>query len=266
MDIKPTVHFDRDVTLKLQDRSLRTNGNRESRRHHRADHHAAHRRSDDPSAARAKRICWAAFCSSRPPNSRSAVTGSGAGTDPEIYLQHPAKRSHRRRDCLPADSPCCARRDVDPENVQQLDTGTTNNIELRQITTPHAVSGCDARASSAIHYGICCAAGCSRASARAAAHRGDCGQQQAMSNMQQQANPAAPVNLQLTPPQSTAKSGFDFPDDGQSFRRKRTSSRCRWRCSMTPTKLTLINVDTDDPQQSERAGKRRAGRSPGASR
>ena len=120
--------------------------------------------------------------------------------------------------------------EIDPENVQQIDTGTTNNIELRQITTPQQLAAAT-HAPAAGHplRTVADAAGCSAVPQPAAAvpDRGNCGRQQAMSNMQQQANPAAPVNLQLTPPQSTAKGGFDFQDDGQSFRRTATFSACR---------------------------------------
>ena len=78
--------------------------------------------------------------------------------------------------------------------------------------------------------------------------------QQAMTNMQQQANPAAPVNLQLTPPQSTQKVGSSFKmivnlSGGSDV------FAVPMDVQYDASKLTLINVDTDDPQNPNVLGK-----------
>jgi general secretion pathway protein D len=68
-----------------------------------------------------------------------------------------------------------------------------------------------------------------------------------MTNMQQQANPVAPANLQLTPPQSTQAVGATFKmivnlSGGNDV------FAVPLNLQYDASKLTLINVDTDDPQ------------------
>jgi general secretion pathway protein D len=75
-----------------------------------------------------------------------------------------------------------------------------------------------------------------------------------MTNMQQQASAAAPVNLQLTPPQSTQKVGSSFKmivnlSGGSDV------FAVPMDVQYDASKLTLINVDTDDPQNPNVLGK-----------
>jgi general secretion pathway protein D len=147
---------------------------------------------------------------------------------------------------------------LDPEDLQQIDTGTTNNVELRPINLTQiapklnpppspAPAAAPATAPAAPTQntppGMSPAA---QAGTPAPPPTAAAAAQQAMTNMERQAN-AAPVSLQLSPPQSTQKVGstfklvvdlsggsdvFGVPMDVQ----------------YDPARLSLINVDSDDPQ------------------
>jgi general secretion pathway protein D len=75
-----------------------------------------------------------------------------------------------------------------------------------------------------------------------------------MANLQQQANPGVPVNLTLTPPQSTQKVGstfkmvVDLSGGNDVF-------GVPLNLQYDASRLTLINVDSDDPQHANVLGK-----------
>jgi len=151
--------------------------------------------------------------------------------------------------------------EVDPENIQQIDTGTTNNIELRPINSPQQLAAGDAGASTnPSPAGFWRTAGCSGTSTAGAdadaGHRSHGGPAGHEPTLQQQASAAAPVNLQLTPPQSTQKVGSSFKmivnlSGGSDV------FAVPMDVQYDASKLTLINVDTDDPQNPNVLGKER---------
>ncbi len=131
-----------------------------------------------------------------------------------------------------------------PENLQEIDTGTTNSIQLRPIgmmqvapqvpPPPTPAPATPAPGAPTVQQNVP-----PPPSAPVAA-------QQAMANMQQQAN-ATPVSLQVSPPQDTEKVGSTFKmfvdlSGGQDV------FGVPMDVQYDPAKLTLINVDSDDPQ------------------
>jgi general secretion pathway protein D len=141
--------------------------------------------------------------------------------------------------------------ELSPENLQLIDTGTTNNVELRplnltqvapQLTRPATTAPAPAFAPQQQPPA-------QPPTAAAAA-------QQAMTNMEQQANQAtaAPVSLQMNPPQTTVKAGstfkmfVDLAGGTDVF-------GVPMNVQYDPSKLTLINVDSDDPQHPNALGK-----------
>lgn len=146
---------------------------------------------------------------------------------------------------------------VGPENLQVIDTGTTNNVELRPInlsqvapqvtpqSTPPATPA--PSAAPAVSPAQQATVPAPPPSAAGAA-------QQAMTNMEQQAASGPPVSLQLNPPQSTQKAGstfkmfVDLSGGNDVF-------GAPMNVQYDPSKLTLINVDSDDPQHPNVLGK-----------
>jgi general secretion pathway protein D len=75
-----------------------------------------------------------------------------------------------------------------------------------------------------------------------------------MTNMQQQANMGAPVNLQITPLQSTHPVGSTFRM-AVNLSGGSDVFAVPMDVQYDPSRLTLINVDTDDPQDPNVLGK-----------
>ncbi|MFZ0691560.1 MAG: cohesin domain-containing protein, partial [Acidobacteriaceae bacterium] len=252
MDIKPTVHFDRDVTLKSKIEVSATNGNSsiggitEPIITQRSVDHTVRLRDGEANLLGGILQHQTTFTVSGYP---------GLAQLPLIkYLFSTQQKEVTDDEVVFLMIPHVVRaEEVDPENVQQIDTGTTNNIELRQITTPqqlaaatHAPAAPSTTAFAAQPAAPVPQPGPLPTAATAA--------QQAMSNMQQQANPAAPVNLQLTPPQSTQKVGSTFKmivnlSGGSDI------FAVPMDVQYDASKLTLLNVDTDDPQHPNVLGK-----------
>jgi general secretion pathway protein D len=148
---------------------------------------------------------------------------------------------------------------VDPENIQQIDTGTTNNIELRPISSPQQLSAALQSTT------LTAVTPQNNAPANAAQQVPPPGTvpppptaataaQQAMTNMQQQANPIAPALLQISPPQSAQAMGSTFKmivnlSGGTDV------FAVPLNVQYDASKLTLLNVDTDDPQNPNILGK-----------
>ena len=256
MTIKPTVHFDRDVTLKSKIEVSATNGNSsiggitEPIITQRSVDHTVRLRDGEANLLGGILQHQTTF----------AISGyPGLAQLPLIkYLFSTQQKEVTDDEVIFLMIPHVVRaEEVDPENIQQIDTGTTNNIELRPINSPQQL----AAAMQAPAQSVTPAFGGQQAApvppppaptptpATAATAA-----QQAMTNMQQQANPAAPVNLQLTPPQSTQKVGSSFKmivnlSGGSDV------FAVPMDVQYDASKLTLINVDTDDPQNPNVLGK-----------
>jgi general secretion pathway protein D len=146
--------------------------------------------------------------------------------------------------------------EIDPDNIQQIDTGTTNNIELRPVNlaqvaprVPPTVN----RAAAPAFEGPQAVVGQPTLPPAATPPAAQAAQQ-AMANMQQQANAAAPVNLTLTPEQSTQKVGSTFKmivnlSGGNDV------FGVPMNLQYDASKLSLTNVDSDDPQDPNVLGK-----------
>ena len=256
MTIKPTVHFDRDVTLKSKIEVSATNGNSsiggitEPIITQRSVDHTVRLRDGEANLLGGILQHQTTF----------AISGyPGLAQLPLIkYLFSTQQKEVTDDEVIFLMIPHVVRaEEVDPENIQQIDTGTTNNIELRPINSPQQL----AAAMQAPAQSVTPAFGGQQAApvppppaptptpATAATAA-----QQAMTNMQQQASAAAPVNLQLTPPQSTQKVGSSFNmivnlSGGSDV------FAVPMDVQYDASKLTLINVDTDDPQNPNVLGK-----------
>jgi general secretion pathway protein D len=251
MDIKPTVHFDRDVTLKSTIEVSATNGNSniggitEPIITQRSVDHTVRLRDGEANLLGGILQHQTTYTISGTP---------GLAQLPLIkYLFSTQQKEVTDDEVVFLMIPHVVRaEEVDPDNVQQIDTGTTNNIELRPINTPQQLAAAmQAPARSGTAFGGQQAAPVPPPSSPPTAA---VAAQQAMTNMQQQANAAVPVNLQLTPPQSTQTVGSSFKMI-VSLSGGSDVFAVPMDVQYDASKLTLINVDTDDPQNPNVLGK-----------
>ncbi len=264
MTIKPTVHFDRDVTLKSKIEVSATNGNStiggitEPIITQRSVDHTVRLRDGEANLLGGIMQHQTTYSISGTP---------GLAELPLIkYLFSTQQKEVTDDEIVFLMIPHVVRAEmVDPEDIQQIDTGTTNNIQLRQISSPSQLSlPAPPMASTA---------GQSNAPATASAFgtqqapvpvptptpgpaspTAPMAAQQAMSNMEQQANAGAPVNLTLIAPQSPQKVGSSFKmtvmlSGGTDV------FAVPMDVQYDASKLNLINVDTDDPQNTNILGK-----------
>ena len=133
IDMKPTIHYDRDVTLKLKIEVSSQNGTSNLSGINRADHHPAHRRSgDSPQGGRGEHA--GRHFAAADSNSLSGTPGPG-----EVPI---LKYIFSSNDKTTIDDeivflliPHVVRAEMlNPLNLRELDTGTGNTIELRHIS------------------------------------------------------------------------------------------------------------------------------------
>ena len=141
---------------------------------------------------------------------------------------------------------------IGPENLQAIDTGTTNNVELRPINLSQVAPQVSPPATSAPSAAPAVTPA-PQATLPAPPPSAAAAAQQAMTNMEQQAS-GPPVSLQLSPPQSTQKTGSTFKmfvdmSGGEDV------FGAPMDVQYDSSKLTLINVDSDDPQHPNVLGK-----------
>ena len=141
---------------------------------------------------------------------------------------------------------------IGPENLQAIDTGTTNNVELRPINLSQVAPQVSPPATSAPSAAPAVTPA-PQATLPAPPPSAAAAAQQAMTNMEQQAS-GPPVSLQLSPPQSTQKPGSTFKmfvdmSGGEDV------FGAPMDVQYDSSKLTLINVDSDDPQHPNVLGK-----------
>ncbi|HEX4312101.1 MAG TPA: cohesin domain-containing protein [Acidobacteriaceae bacterium] len=254
MDMKPTVHYDRDVSMKFKIEVSATNGNSniggitEPIITQRVIDQTIRLKDGEPNLLGGIVQHQTTYAISGTPGLAELPllkyffsTQQKEVTDDEIvFLVVP----HVVR-----------AQEIDPDNIQQIDTGTTNNIELRpmnlsqvvpQVTPPQiARNAAPSFSTPQTVPGVpqnTAAPGAAQAA------------QQAITNMQQQENAPAPVNLTLSPPQSTQKAGSTFKmlvdlSGGTDV------FGVPLNLQYDASKLTLINVDSDDPQNPNVLGK-----------
>ena len=248
MDMKPTVHFDHDVSMKFKIEVSATNGNSniggitEPIITQRVIDQTIRLKDGEPNLLGGivqHQTTWA--ISGTPGLAELPLlkyffsTQQKEVTDDEIvFLVVP----HVVRGL-----------EIDPDNVQQIDTGTTNNVELRPVNLSQVVptvrpAVAQTVAVAPVFNGQAAPAPQTlptpQPSAPAAA-------QQALTTMQQQANSAAPVNLVLSPAQLTERVGATFKmivDISGGTDVFGVPLNLQYDAS----KLTLLQVDSDDPQ------------------
>ncbi len=235
VDMKPTVHFDRDVSMKFKIEVSATNGNSniggitEPIITQRIIDQTIRLKDGEPNLLGGivqHQTTW-------------AISGTpGLGELPLLkYFFSTQQKETTDDEIVFLVVPHVVRAEqIDPEDIQEIDTGTTNNIELRPVDLTARVPT------------ITPAVAQTRTPAPVAPPPPTAAEaaQQAMTTMQRQVN-AAPVDLRLTPAQSTQKVGSTFKmivnlSGGSDV------FAVPMDMQYDAAKLTLINVDTDDPQ------------------
>ncbi|HVT99243.1 MAG TPA: cohesin domain-containing protein, partial [Acidobacteriaceae bacterium] len=257
MDIKPTVHFDRDVSMKFKVEISATNGN-------------SNIGGITEPIITQRVIDQTIRLKDGEPNllggivqHQTTLTVSGTPGLAELpllkYFFSTQQKQTTDDEIVFLVVPHVVRAvQVGAENLQAIDTGTTNNVQLRRINSAGvevADTNPPAAPAQAVHtqnLPPAVAPVQESAPAQQGAPPGPppsaaAAAQQAMTNMEQQQASGPPVNLQLSPPQSTEKVGstfkvfVDLSGGNDVF-------GAPMNVQYDPTKLTLINVDSDDPQ------------------
>jgi general secretion pathway protein D len=273
MDMKPTVHFDRDVSMKFKIEVSATNGNSsiggitEPIITQRVIDQTIRLKDGEPNLLGGIVQHQTTYAISGTPGLAELPllkyffsTQQKEVTDDEIvFLVVP----HVVR-----------AQEIDPSDLQQIDTGTTNNIELRPVNLSQVaplVKPAATQASAAFSpafsgqqtippqqtapASIPVSGAVPQPPPTLPPPSAATAAQQAMTDMTQQANAAAaPVNLTLSPPQSTQKAGstfkmvVDMSGGSDVF-------GVPLNVQYDASKLNLITVDSDDPQNPNVLGK-----------
>jgi len=145
---------------------------------------------------------------------------------------------------------------ITPEDVQEVDTGTGNDIVVRQIRTrAQLAADLSGQTSSQNPAGAPAGQPGPAGAARTPAPFGNvstsnaaAAAQQALSNLRQENAAGPPVSLQLTPPQSTVKNGSSFRIAIQ-LSGGHDVFGVPLEVHYDPARLSLINVDLPDPSR-----------------
>ena len=128
------------------------------------------------------------------------------------------------------------REQITPEDVQEIDTGTSNDVEVRRVSAAlqpaSAISG-QAQATTPVIGAPTAPVSAPEAAANA------------MTEMQQAANAGPPMTLQMTPAQATQKVGSTF-QMAVNMAGGKDVFAVPMQVQYDAAKLTLINVDTED--------------------
>ncbi|HEX4039180.1 MAG TPA: cohesin domain-containing protein [Acidobacteriaceae bacterium] len=251
MTIKPTIHFDRDVTLKSKIEVSATNGNTniggitEPIITQRSVEHTVRLKDGEANLLGGILQHQTTYTISGIP---------GLGELPLIkYLFSTQQKEVTDDEIVFLMIPHVVRGEqINPEDVQEIDTGTGTNIELRQISTPRQLA-------ESLHQSAAPAPAFEQQTTPASSPQTPpvnpaAAAQRAMNDMQQQAGTGAPINIQINPPQSTVKAGSTFKmtvnlEGGTDV------YAVPMDVQYDPSKLTLVNVDTDDPRDPNVLGK-----------
>ena len=216
MDMKPTVHFDRDVSMKFKIEVSATNGNSniggitEPIITQRVIDQTIRLKDGEPNLLGGIVQHQTTY----------AISGTpGLGELPLLkYFFSTQQKEVTDDEIVFLVVPHVVRaEEIDPENIQQIDTGTTNNIELRPIDLTQHAPQLDAGGTTNQHAGFAA----EQAPVPPPPVPAAAAAQQAMTTMQQQANTAAPVNLQLIPGAVDTKGRLDVQDDRHDVRAER---------------------------------------------
>ncbi|MGC2297466.1 MAG: cohesin domain-containing protein [Acidobacteriaceae bacterium] len=251
MDMKPTVHFDRDVSMKFKIEVSATNGNSniggitEPIITQRVIDQTIRLKDGEPNLL-------GGIVQHQTTYAISGIPGLGELPLLKYFFSTQQKEVTDDEIVFLVVPHVVRAEEIDPENVQQIDTGTTNNIELRPVDLTQHVPQLTpvARQNTAPAFGAQAVVPQPAPPVPAAAAA-----QQAMTTMQQQANTAAaPVSLVLSPGQSTQKVGSTFKmivtmSGGNDV------FGVPMNVQYDASKLSLLNVDSDDPQNANVLGK-----------
>lgn len=241
MDIKPTIHFDGDVTLKSKVTVSATNGNTtisgvtEPIITQRAVDQTIRLKNGEANLLGGILQHQTTFTISGTP---------GLGELPLIkYLFSTQQKETTDDQIVFLLVPHVVRRiQISPEDVQEIDTGTSNNVVVRQVAaTQNAAAPAQAMAAQgAAGTAATMAAGQQNLPAPQAAV-------QALKQMQQQETAGPPAEFQLTPAQPAEKVGSTF-QMVVNLKGAHDAYAVPMNVQYDPAKLNLVNVDTEDRQ------------------
>jgi general secretion pathway protein D len=135
---------------------------------------------------------------------------------------------------------------ISPEDVQEIDSGTSNNVQVRPADTlltpqPPPAASNQAQATPPA-FGGATTPGAVPQAAPVSAPQAAAG---AMAQLQQNANAGPPVNLQVTPPQSTQKVGSTF-EMAVNMSPANDVYSVPMSVQYDASKLSLVNVDSQN--------------------
>ncbi|MGC2638066.1 MAG: cohesin domain-containing protein [Acidobacteriaceae bacterium] len=251
LDMKPTIHFDGDVTLKSSIELSATNGS--SSIGGITEPIITQRKADQTVRLKDGEANLLGGLLQR--QTTFTVSGTpGLGELPLIkYLFSTQQKEVTDDEIVFLLVPHVVRRlQISPEDVQEIDTGTSNNVEVRQIAAVEPASDApqseEAQATPPAGPGQAAPAPGVQpipAPSQAPPVSAPDAAQNAISQMQQNANAAAPVNLQITPPQSTQKNGSTF-QMAVNLSGGTDVYAVPMQVQYDASKLSLVNVDTED--------------------
>jgi general secretion pathway protein D len=250
VDVKPTVHFDRDVTMKVKVELSATNGStnlggiNEPIITQRSVDHTVRLKDGEASLLGGILQHQTTYTISGTP---------GLGELPLIkYLFSTQQKEVTNDEIVFLLVPHVVRaQQVSPENVQEIDTGTGTNVQVRQVSAQQAISELHSHSAQAGmaeggQQNVAPAVPGSSNPAQAA--------QQALDQMRQQENAPAPANLQIMPAQGTQKVGSTFQMLVDVSGANDVFS-VPMQLHYDPSKLSLVNVDTADRTTNNFLGK-----------
>ena len=250
VDVKPTVHFDRDVTMKVKVELSATNGStnlggiNEPIITQRSVDHTVRLKDGEASLLGGILQHQTTYTISGTP---------GLGELPLIkYLFSTQQKEVTNDEIVFLLVPHVVRaQQVSPENVQEIDTGTGTNVQVRQVSAQQAISELHSHSAQegmaeGGQQNVTPAVPGSSNPAQAA--------QQALDQMRQQENAPAPANLQIMPAQGTQKVGSTFQMLVDVSGANDVFS-VPMQLHYDPSKLSLVNVDTADRTTNNFLGK-----------
>lgn len=258
MTVKPTVHFDRDVTLKSKIEVSATNGSTniggitEPIITQRSVEHTVRLKDGEANLLGGILQHQTTYTISGWP---------GLAQLPLIkYLFSTQQKEVTDDEIVFLLIPHVVRAEqINPEDVQEIDTGTGTNIELRQISTKEQLAQSLRGDSPSETAGASPRAAMQQTTPplppETAVGSTDAAAQRAMNTMQQQANSGAPVDIQLSPPQATAKVGSTVKMIVNLGPGGKDVYAVPMDIQYDTSKLQLVSANTDDPRDPNVLGK-----------
>ena len=261
LDMKPTIHYDNDVTLKSSIEVSATNGS--SSIGGITEPIITQRKVDQTIRLKDGEANLLGGILQR----QTTFTISGTPGLAELplikYLFSTQQKETTDDEIVFLMVPHVVRRlQISPEDVQEIDSGTANNVQVHTLAeleqdgaTMSADQGGAAAAANPTAFGQIRPASSVQAAPPSPSPQGEASQgrpltasqaaSQAAAQMEQNANAGPPMHLELTPAQSTQKNGSTF-QVAVNLQDGRNVSGGELAVQYEPSKLKLINVDTTD--------------------